>query len=153
MGLESLQCCQTQDGMSISFEGGPGIGNHTRPLEEILYTQRGGKARRTGGGQNVIWPGEIVSHGFRSTLTEENRPGMGNFAQVRPRVPDLELEVLRGNPIGQLDSRIQARDEEKCPIIFKRLLGDFISRELQQLKAKTLQGLFCKEAVSRYQDG
>ena len=107
MGLESLQFCQTLDGMSIPLEGGPRIGNHTRPLEEILYTEGGGKARRAGRRQNVIGPSEIVSHGFRSTLTEENRAGMGDFAQVRPRVPDLELEVFRGNPIGQSDGRVK----------------------------------------------
>ncbi len=114
-------------------------------LRKLSTPSAEAKRRRAGRGQNVIGPGEIVTHGFRSIVAKEIGPGMSDFAQTRPGVLDLELQVFRSNPVGQFDGRVEVRRPGKRPRICKRFPGDFVSGELLQLPAETLPGLFGQE--------
>ena len=133
MGFQTFEFCQAEDGCRIFFKGGAGIGNDAGAFEEILHAQGRGEPGGAGRGQDVIGPGEIVTHGFRSIIAEKYGSGMGDLAQARPGVEDLELQVFRSNPVGQFDGDVKVRDQEKGPVVVEGLPGDLVSRELLQL--------------------
>src|SRR5512136_1731410 len=72
MSLETFKLGETNNIPSIPPEGFLGIGDDTRLLDEVVDAQGRGEPGGSGGREDVVRPGEIVSNRLRRVVAEEH---------------------------------------------------------------------------------
>ena len=76
--------------------------DQTVRTEEIITGQAAGKPSRSAGRQDVRRACRVVSHGDRCIVPQKNRPGMRDLFGQGLGIPRGDMQVFRGDEIGDL---------------------------------------------------
>ena len=86
------------------FQCLPGIRDNTGLLDEVVHVYRGEEPCGTVGGQNVVRTCKLITQGFGSILSQENRTGIADTGHGIKRILCNDLQMLGSNGVGGINS-------------------------------------------------
>ena len=109
--------------------------------EEVVARQSAGEAGGAAGGQDVRRAGGVVAQGDGRVIAEENGPGMHDLLGQRGGVLRGNVQVLRGDFIGQPAGFFGIAGENHRAELLEALPGQFAALQAGQLPIEFLDGL------------
>ena len=120
---------------------------------ESLHAECSAEAGCAGGGQGVIWPGQIVPGSFRAVGTHKDGTCLLDPLCQAAGIGHQQLKVLRCKAIRELRGLIEiAAVNDQAPVADGGF-GDLTSRVVDQLLLQLLRYLLKQALTGGQQDG
>ena len=104
-----------------------------RLLDKIIHRQRRKETGGAAGREGVIGPGQVIAGSFRGEMSHKNSTGIFYLRQDGKRVVYCQLQVFRGDPVGEADRLFQSAGNDDRTVALPGLPGDTLAGEFLQL--------------------